>query len=174
MDQLIAWKREQYKDTGQTDIFDTGWTSRLMQELFLSRDPAFGGVLFTLHVGDKLAAAHFHLRGQNTVHAWIIAHDCGLERYSPGLLLFQNVMRWMDDTPYNALDFGAGDYRFKQQLSTAKRMVAHGFIGRPSPATLVRQAAYGLRAAAEALPLGKVSELPGKAMRRYDVIRALR
>jgi CelD/BcsL family acetyltransferase involved in cellulose biosynthesis len=173
-DQLIAWKRQQYRETNQTDIFQAAWTEQLLCDFFRSRDPAFGGVLFTLHVGDKLAAAHFHLRGQNTIHAWIIGHDCDLEKYSPGLLLFQNVMRWMDDTPYNALDFGAGDYRFKQQLSNATRMVGHGFVGRPSPATLVRHAAYGLRAAAERLPLGKVSALPGKAMRRLDVLRALR
>lgn len=173
-DQLIAWKRQQYKETGQTDIFGTGWTHRLLQEMFLSRDPAFGGVLFTLHVGDRLAAAHFHLRGQKTIHAWIIAHDCELEKYSPGLLLFQNVMKWMDDTPYSALDFGAGDYRFKQQLATATCMVGHGFVGKPSPATLVRHAAYGLREVAERMRLGKVSDLPGKAMRRYDVMRALR
>jgi CelD/BcsL family acetyltransferase involved in cellulose biosynthesis len=173
-DQLIAWKREQYRLTGQTDIFQADWTERLLRELFLSRDPTFGGVLYTLHVGDKLAAAHFHLRGQSTIHAWIIGHDAALERYSPGLLLFQNIMRWMDDTPYGALDFGAGDYRFKQQLSNQTRTIAHGFVGRPSPASLMRHAAYGLRAAAESLPLGRVSALPGKAMRRLDVLRALR
>jgi CelD/BcsL family acetyltransferase involved in cellulose biosynthesis len=44
----------------------------------------------------------------------------------------------------------------------------------PSPALLVRSAAYGVRAAAEALPLGKVSQLPGKAMRRMDQWRGLR
>jgi hypothetical protein len=31
-----------------------------------------------------------------------------------------------------------------------------------------------LRQAAEALPLGPVSELPGKAMRRLDLLRGLR
>ncbi|MFZ3005587.1 MAG: cellulose biosynthesis protein CelD, partial [Phenylobacterium sp.] len=39
---------------------------------------------------------------------------------------------------------------------------------------LVRHAAYGVRRAAEALPLGRMSELPGKAMRRVDVLRGLR
>ena len=43
-----------------------------------------------------------------------------------------------------------------------------------SPATLVRQLAYGLRGAAESLPLGRASALPGKAMRRLDLMRALR
>ena len=37
----------------------------------------------------------------------------------------------------------------------------------------MRQAAYGVRQMAEALPLGRVSELPGKAMRRIDLLRGL-
>ena len=53
-------------------------------------------------------------------------------------------------------------------------MVGHGFAGKPGAATLVRSAAYGLRGVAERLPLGPVSELPGKAMRRLDLIRGLR
>jgi hypothetical protein len=50
----------------------------------------------------------------------------------------------------------------------------HGFVGVPSAASLLREAAYGVRRAAEALPLGAVSALPGKAMRRIDLIRGLR
>jgi len=173
-DQLIAWKRAQYRRTGQTDIFETPWTGRLMRDLFQSRDPDFGGALFTLHIGDRLAAAHFHLRGHRTIHAWMITHDETYDRVSPGLLLFQDLMRWMDDTPYTAIDFGPGDYRFKKQFSNAACMIGHGFVGRPGPSSLVRTAAYGVRAVAERLPLGKVSQLPGKAMRRMDLIRGLR
>jgi CelD/BcsL family acetyltransferase involved in cellulose biosynthesis len=173
-DQLIAWKRAQYGCTRQTDIFDTPWTLRLLRDLLGGHDPAFGGALFTLHVGDQLAAAQFNLRGSKTLHAWIIAHDEAFERYSPGLILFGEVLRWMDESPYKVLDLGAGDYRFKQQLSNARVMVGHGFVGRPSPATLIRSAEYGVRAAAEALPLGRFSELPGKAMRRMDLLRGLR
>jgi hypothetical protein len=43
----------------------------------------------------------------------------------------------------------------------------------PAPATLVRAAEYGVRRAAEALPLGRASQWPGKAMRRLDLLRAL-
>ena len=173
-DRLFAWKRAQLQATGQTDIFQTNWTMRLMLDLFARRDPDFGGVLFTLHIGGELAAAHFHLRGRHTIHAWIIAHDHAFERYSPGLLLFQDIARWMDQTPFRILDLGAGDYRFKQQLANRHRMVAHGFVGRPSPLSLLRQAQYGVRDAVERLPLGRISALPGKAMRRLDQWRGLR
>lgn len=173
-ERLIEWKRAKFRATDQTDIFDSPWTLRLVQDLFESRDPDFGGVLYTLHLGDKLAAVHLHLRSRRTVHGWLIAHDPQFERYSPGILLFQDILRWMDGTPYDRLDLGHGDYRFKRELATGVQTIAHGFVGVLSPASLVRGAAYQVRAVAEALPLGRVSELPGKAMRRMDQWRGLR
>jgi CelD/BcsL family acetyltransferase involved in cellulose biosynthesis len=172
-ERLLAWKSAQYRATGQTDIFQTEWTLALLRDLFESRDPDFGAVLFTLHFGDRLAAVHLHLRGRRTIHGWLIAHDPEFERYSPGILLFQDILRWMDDMPYNRLDLGAGDYRFKRELANDGLWVSDGFVGLPSPAAFARRAAYGVRRAAESLPLGRASELPGKAMRRMDVWRGL-
>ncbi|MDO9336630.1 MAG: GNAT family N-acetyltransferase [Caulobacter sp.] len=173
-DQLLAWKSQQWKATGQTDVLGARWTSRLVRDLFQSRDPEYGGILFTLHVGDRLAAAQFNLRAHGTINSWLIGHDPAFERWSPGMILFQDILRWMNDTPYRRLDLGAGDYRFKREFSNVITPVSHGFVGAASPVALVRQAAYALRSAAEALPLGPVSELPGKAMRRLDLIRGLR
>ena len=87
---------------------------------------------------------------------------------------FQEILRWMDATRYSRLDLGPGDYRFKRELANTGVWVTHGFVGGVAPAALVRHAAYSVRRAAEALPLGKMSELPGKAMRRVDVLRGLR
>jgi len=173
-EQLFAWKRAQYRATNQTDIFAAGWPMALMRELFASRQPEFGGVLFTLHMQGQLAAAHFHLRGERTIHAWMIAHDEAFERYSPGLLLFQDILRWMDGSPYHRLDLGQGDYRFKRELANVQQPLNHGFVGAPSAAALMRGAEYTVRRAAEALPLGRMSALPGKAMRRLDLLRGLR
>lgn len=173
-DQLIAWKRAQYQATGQTDVLGVPWTLKLLEDLFVLDIPGFGGRLFTLRIDGKLAAAHFHLLGETTIHAWMIAHDPAFDRYSPGLLLFQDILRWMDGQPYDRFDLGYGDYRFKTELSNVQRTLIHGFVGPPSAATFMREAAYGVRRAVEALPLGRVSELPGKAMRRLDLKRGLR
>ncbi|HEY5070679.1 MAG TPA: GNAT family N-acetyltransferase [Caulobacteraceae bacterium] len=174
LEQLFQWKRAQLRSTGQVDIFAASWPMPLMRDLFTRSDPAFRGMLLTLHMGDKLAAAHFHLLGRHTIHAWIISHDTAFERFSPGLMLFQETLRWMADEGFSRLDLGAGDYRFKRQLANATQSLMHGYVGVPSSAALVRGAAYGLRKAAETLPLGVISALPGKAMRRLDVLRALR
>lgn len=172
-DQLIAWKRAQLIATGQTDYFRTPWVMNLVEALFATRDAGFGGGLYTLRLGGKLAAVHLHLRGAHTIHGWLIAHNPQFERYSPGLMLFQDILKSMDGTPYDRLDLGAGDYRFKREFSNARQTVVFGFLGSPSPATFVRQAAYGVRHMAESLPLGRMSELPGKAMRRLDLLRGL-
>lgn len=172
-DQLIAWKRDQLLATGQTDLFKTPWVNQLVEGLFQNHDAGFGGGLYTLHLGDKLAAVHLHLRGEHTIHGWLIAHNPELDRYSPGMLLFQDILKSMDGSAYTRLDLGTGDYRFKRELSNARQTVVFGFLGSPSVPTLVRHAVYGVRSVAEALPLGRISELPGKAMRRIDLLRGL-
>jgi CelD/BcsL family acetyltransferase involved in cellulose biosynthesis len=176
-DQMIAWKRTQYRASGQTDIFQAGWTEALLRSLF-DRDPAaddalFGGAFFTLHIDGKLAATHFALRQGPVLHAWFIAHDEAFARYSPGVILITEILKWAPAQGIRELDLGPGDYRFKHSLANGKRDVAHGYIGRPSAAALARGAAYRVRATVEALPLGRFSALPGKAMRRLDLIRSL-
>lgn len=171
---LIAWKRQQYRATRQTDIFDAGWPHELLRSLFAMGGGEFGARLFTLHADGKLAAAHLALRGGTVLHAWFIAHDAEFARYSPGVILIDHILRWQSEQGMRELDLGPGDYRFKLQLANATRRVAHGFIGGRSAATLVREAQYSVRAAAEALPLGRVSAWPGKAMRRVDLVNGLK
>ena len=117
----------------------------------------------------ELEFAAYHGSGTQTVGL-----SSGTDALRIGLLLFQDILRWMDGEAYDRLDLGYGDYRFKRELSNTQLTLLHGFVGQPSAATLVREAAYGVRRVAEALPLGRASELPGKAMRRLDVMRGLR
>ncbi len=175
-DSLFAWKRAQYRASGQTDIFEAGWTRTLLQSLFeqgAAGAAGMGGGFFTLHAGGQLAAAHFALRRGDVLHAWFIAHDEAFARYSPGVILINEILKWAPGEGVRELDLGPGDYRFKQSLANVKRGVAHGYVGRPSAATLARALAYRVRDTAEALPLGRFSALPGKAMRRLDLMRGL-
>jgi CelD/BcsL family acetyltransferase involved in cellulose biosynthesis len=173
-ERLIELKRIKFRETRQTDIFDAGWTLALVRELFARRDPDFGGALFALLVDGRPAALHFALRNREVLHAWFIGHEPEFERYSPGVALIDHMLRWGAEHGIREIDLGPGDYSFKFRLANRTRELAHGFVGRPSAATLVRTAQYGVRQAAEALPLGRVSALPGKAMRRLDLWRGLR
>jgi CelD/BcsL family acetyltransferase involved in cellulose biosynthesis len=138
-----------------------------------SADPDFGAILFTLRANGHLIAAHLALAGVQRLHAWIIAHDDGFARYSPGQILLHELVRWASENGYREVDLGPGDSQFKVRSANTRREVGNGFVGRPSPSTWLRAAAYGVRDTAESLPLGKFSALPGKAMRRLDVIRSL-
>ncbi len=174
---LIAWKRRKFAETRQTDIFATGWTLALIEQLFedSAQPPAPGDVrvgLFTLHAGDRLIAAHLHLMSETVIQGWLVAHDAEAEACSPGLLMFGDLLQWMDGR-YRELDNGPVDYGFKTRLANEQRPIAHGFVAGPTPAGLARGAAWGLRRAAEGLPLGRASAWPGKAMRRLDLWRTL-
>ena len=172
-DQLIAWKRAQYATTGQTDIFDAGWPLEVLNDLFQSDDPDYRATLFTLHVDGVLIAGHLALCTPKIAHAWFIAHDDNFGRYSPGVILITEVVRWAAARGMAELDMGPGDYRFKLSLANRTRDVSHGFIGRPSASAFARGATYRLREMVEAMPLGAASAFPGKAMRRLDLIRSL-
>jgi CelD/BcsL family acetyltransferase involved in cellulose biosynthesis len=173
-DALVAFKRAQLRETGQPDLFDFGWPLRVLELAFEKPEPGFRAALFTLEVGGRMIAANLSVLGRGVVHAWFISHDPEFARYSPGVLLFDEILRWAPAQGYRELDLGPGDYRFKLQLASTSRRVAHGYLGTPSPAVLLRDAQYRLRAAAESLPLGRASQLPGKAMRRIDYWRGLR
>jgi CelD/BcsL family acetyltransferase involved in cellulose biosynthesis len=173
-DQLILWKRRQYRRTGQTDPFAFGWPLRLLQTLLASNEPGCSGELHTLKVGGRLAGVHYALRSRQTRHAWFIAHDPAFAAYSPGLLLLVEVIRQAAEAGLNEVDLGAGAYRFKTRLATGGRDLLYGVVGAGAVSSLSRRTAFQLRRAAEALPLGPLSALPGKAMRRLDRMTALR
>lgn len=173
-EKVLGWKRAQYFRTRQTDILAAGWVTRLLDELFESRDPDFGGAFSTIHIGDRLAAGQFNLRGRGELHSWFVAHDEAYDRGSPGLVLFVEMLRWMAaESAMKRLELGPVSYRFKDRLANTPHPVAHGYAGLDSPVTLIRAAQYGLRKTVEKLPLGKASHWPGKAMRRLDLWRGL-
>ncbi len=171
---LMEAKSRQLRGAGQTDIFGPAWPRRMLEDLLARRTADFGAVLFTLHLGGNLAAVHLHLHTRRTLNAWLITHDPHFSQVSPGILLFLEVLKWMDGAGLHRMGLGIGDYQFKRDLGTASHWVTHGTVGLPSPVTWLREAAYAASALAEALPLGKFSDYPARARRRIDVIRSLR
>lgn len=171
-EQMLAWKRLQLAHTGQPPIWSTRWVSQVVHEAFAANWTHFSGAFFTLARGRELIAAAFFLRSQGVLHDWIVAHNPAYETCSPGVLLSRAVVEWAADNGLDEVDFGPGDYQYKRQLSTGQRMLAWGSAAGPSVSGLVRRAAYAARARIERG--GRFAALPGKAMRRIDVLRGLR
>ena len=140
---------------------------------FETRGTVFGGALFTLSLKGQLAAGAFCLRSPRVLHFWIVAHDNAYDSYSPGVQLARWVLGWAGDNGIAEIDFGPGDYQYKRQLSTGQRMLERGVVAGSSWSAAVRRAENAVRARIEKLPQPKLAELPGKAMRRLDLMRAL-
>lgn len=170
---LLAWKNTQLVRSGQPQIWAKPWVREALDACFARRDAQFGGALFTLKLDQKLVAAAFTLRSARALNLWLIAHDEAYNAYSPGVQLARMIIGWAADHGIAEVDFGPGDYQYKRQLATTQRMLERGAVARPSWSGAVRRAENMLRARMERLPQQRLAALPGKAMRRLDLMRAL-
>lgn len=170
-EQMLAWKRLQLARTGQPAIWSTRWVSEVLHASFEAEGPHFSGAFFTLTSGDDLVAAAYFLRSEGVLHDWIVAHNPAYEAYSPGVLISRAAVEWAGENGLDEVDFGPGDYQYKRQLSNDQRRLVWGSAAGASASGLVRRAAYAARARIERG--SKFAELPGKAMRRIDVMRGL-
>lgn len=172
--QMMDWKSAQLARTGQPQIWKTPWISRVLNASFEADSAYFSGVLFTLTIGDELLAANYFLRGDGVLHDWIMAHNPAYEAYSVGVMLGRMCVEWAAENGIGEVDFGPGQYQYKRQLSTHQRDLAWGSAaGVFSASGLVRRAAYAARAGLERAPQPRLAALPGKAMRRIDLLRGL-
>lgn len=172
-DALIGWKNAQLAASGQPRIWAKPWVRETLEACFEARDASFSGLLFTMRAGGKLAAAAFALRSGRTAHLWLIAHDETFNAYSPGVQLARALVGWAGERGVAEVDFGPGAYQYKRQLSTGQRTLERGAASRLSWSATVRRAEHAMRAQLERLPPSSVAALPGKAMRRLDLMRAL-
>ncbi|MBL4617256.1 MAG: GNAT family N-acetyltransferase [Robiginitomaculum sp.] len=173
-DTLLHWKRNQYAQTNTPDVFAGKWTRNLVQNLFeRSKTDEFGAILFALYAKDKLIACNYCLGEKDVLHSWFIAYNHEFAKYSPGLVLFEKMIEHLADTHIREIDLGTGNYRFKTSLANNSRLVSSGFVGSSRFASLIPNYEYRFRKWAELMPLGSLSELPGKAMRRIDLHRGL-
>lgn len=170
---LLAWKNHQLDRSGQPRIWAQDWVREALEQCFERRGPSFGGVLFTLSLDGKLIAGAFCLRSARVLHFWIVAHDSAYDRYSPGVQLARRAIGWAGEHGFAEVDFGPGDYQYKRQLATTQRQLCYGVVAGASASGAVRRAVYAARAGIERLPHARLAALPGKAMRRLDLMRAL-
>jgi CelD/BcsL family acetyltransferase involved in cellulose biosynthesis len=173
LEQLLAWKTEQLIATNQPPVWRRSWLRRLVLDAFTAEARDFGGVLFTLTIGDHLIAANYCLRGPRALQGLLMCHDDAFEHYSPGKQLGLRVIEWATENGFDEMHFGPGESLFKRQLSTHSRRLHWGYLGRPSFSAAVRGAQYKLREEIERAPVPWIAGLPGRAMRRFDLHSAL-
>jgi CelD/BcsL family acetyltransferase involved in cellulose biosynthesis len=125
---LLRWKSPQYRRSGVTDILASRWRLELLERLLATRRPRLTGMLSTLHVRDRLVAAHIGLRAEHALHWWLPAYDPDYARYSPGLILLVQLARSADREGFSVIDLGKGDELYKSRFMTGAVTVAEGSV----------------------------------------------
>jgi CelD/BcsL family acetyltransferase involved in cellulose biosynthesis len=165
---LIEAKRAQYHRTGALDVFAVPWTHKVIDGLFARHDPDLAGVLSTLEIDGRLAAAHFGMRSQSVLHYWFPVFWPEHATLGPGLSLFLEMAHGLSQDGITAIHLGPGEYDFKRRLSNAGFGVVSGQIRRPTLVGRLVAAGDRIDHVARQLPLGRFGSWPGRAMRRLD------
>lgn len=125
---MLEWNSDQRRRTRTKDVTLQPTVRHFLDRLLSVSDPSFKGVLSTLHVGERLAAAHFGLRNGGSLHWWITSYDGELAQFSPGMILTLNILEAAEREDVNRVDFGRGDTQHKRTFSSSKDAVGEGWI----------------------------------------------
>lgn len=137
---LMGWKSAQYRRTGRSDRFAHPWITRLVEQLFHTRDGSFRGQLSVLYAGGRPIAAHFGLSSERVLACWFPAYDTAYARYSPGLVLHLRMAQSAAQEALAYLDLGRGAKEYKDSLKTRDLNVSEGWVTRPHPVAIGHRA----------------------------------
>ena len=137
LDQVIQWKRNQYRRTDILDLFTTDWTRDLVVGLHDGSSFQRGnevipgharGLLSVLRSGGKVVAGHVGIIEDGLLHYWFPAYDPEYARYSPGTALFTGIMAASTENGIRCIDMGYGEQPYKLKQTDTTTEVAFGCI----------------------------------------------
>jgi CelD/BcsL family acetyltransferase involved in cellulose biosynthesis len=146
LEQVLAWKSEQYRRSGWNDLFATSWGRSLMEHIHKLQSPSFAGMLSLLYAGEQLVAGHFGMRSGTVWHYWFPAYDRRFARFSPGLILLLRMAQHAEELGVSYVDLGTGLSLYKRRLMNTAVSVAEGSVERPSCLLLGRSLKRNLKA----------------------------
>lgn len=175
---LLTWKRAQYRRTGQFDIFAWSWVTGLIEALFSTRGDSFSGLFSVLYAADVPIAAHFGLRGGDTLAHWFPAYDVEFSRYSAGLIMHLRMAEFTPAAGVRVIDMGTGLQRYKDELKNGDLFVGVGIVTTGSLRGAVLATAPRARAAARGRAIEVVRRHPvlysaaGRLRAKYRMARS--
>jgi CelD/BcsL family acetyltransferase involved in cellulose biosynthesis len=153
LERTLAWKSQQYRQSGQDDLFALGWPRALVKRVHATQTEGFAGMLSLLLAGERLVAGHFGMRSQTVWHYWFPAYDPEMAKYSPGLILLLKMAEHAPEIGIGTIDLGKGISLYKERLMNGSAAVASGSVELASLLALRRRAKRTLRAAIARSPL---------------------
>jgi len=171
---LIDWKVEQYRRLKDMNYLAPEWTKSLLKAMVSTQSEAFGGMLSALYFGDRLAAVHLGLRSHEVLHAWFPTYDPDLSQYSPGLILWIELMQACEALNIRRIDLGTGDQRFKTSFMSGTERVAEGSIDSRRLNGSLKRHWLHTRQWIRATPLRAPARVPARMLRRIQAWLATR
>lgn len=167
-DQLIAWKKQKFAETGKYDVLSADWTMQLLTRLWQRKNGGLKCEMQALYFGERLAAIDLGLTDGVTFHSWIVAYDGELHSYAPGIQLLESLIDASESLGYNRIDLGVGTDGYKRHYATEPVTAGTGFIAAQGSAA----ALSNLYSKAESFGQKALGDAPGKLRRRYTQIAA--
>jgi len=167
-EQLIAWKKQKFTETGKYDVLSADWTLQLLEQLWSRKDGELRCDMQALYFGDRLAAIDLGLSDGETFHSWIVAYDGELHSYAPGIQLLEGLIDASSQLGYKRIDLGIGTDGYKRHYATEPVSAGSGFIAAQGSAA----ALSNLYGKAESFGQKALKDAPGKLRRRYTQIAA--
>ncbi|MGY6662436.1 MAG: GNAT family N-acetyltransferase [Glycocaulis sp.] len=172
LDELIGWKRLQYRQTGRHDVLAPRWTAKMMHTLFAKHGGAVTGRLYTLRAGERLIAAEYGPEGHGTFHPWLAAYDPEMSAYSPGHLLVFLLLSRMEEFGLTRYEMGTGHEDYKKYFTNHRSELFSGVARAPHLEERLREAAAQLIRASLALCGERVRGFGERIHSRIDHIAA--
>jgi CelD/BcsL family acetyltransferase involved in cellulose biosynthesis len=174
MEQLIRWKRNQYRRAKTNDVFSASWTGQLLRKIALTQTAGFAGVCSVLRVGDRMIAAHMGMRSRDSLHYWFPAYDPEFAQFSPGIILLLRMAQAMAGSAVRKIDLGKGDSQYKRRLMTGAAELLEGFVEMPSLLASARRLQRAVEARALRGGMAAALRLPLRVIRRIERTRTFR
>lgn len=130
-DACITWKSAQYRASGFVDMFADPHNIALFRRL--KEKGAL--VVSSLSAGPTLLAVHFGASSDRRLASWIPAYDVAFQKYSPGRLLLEDMLKASHARGDLEFDFLIGNEGYKFQFATHNRVI--GEVGSPPVRHLV-------------------------------------
>jgi CelD/BcsL family acetyltransferase involved in cellulose biosynthesis len=129
-ERLLHWKRQACSKRNVQNILDIQGYSDVLANLVRVESPNFRHHFVRLMAGDQLVAVHMGMICHRRMAAWLPAFNPDFGRYSPGLLLLLQLLRNCEHWNVARVDFGNGEFFFKDRFKTGESTMLEGVVDR--------------------------------------------
>lgn len=126
---LVSWRRERNRAILAADFLAVPWVTRCMRLLCEQRRELFRGRLFVLRLGHQPAAALLAIQSNKVLECVVTSFNPQLAAYSPGLLLFHQLVREASEYGIERIHLTRGTEHFKERFENDNVTVADAIVG---------------------------------------------